>query len=177
MCILVISHHRHQRHVAAGLADGISVRPYLLGGVSLGGLLMKHAFVALAAEAEYAAACKGIVNIVVPHMGSTLSTLTKLLGLAKPFNMDRRTPLLRGLEYASEALVELDDRFSQLKGKVPVLSVAEGRTTNVFQDSVVSSTPSCAACLQTRNAHKLGVYIPISQALTRRKLLLGFTSC
>lgn len=130
--------------MAAGLADGNTVRPYLLSGVSLGGILTKHAFVALA---EYAAACKGIVNVVAPHMGSILSTLTKLLGQAKAIKTDRRTSLLKGLGRALQALVELDKRFLQIKGKVPVLSCANGRTTNVVQDSAVSSTLlRCFAC-------------------------------
>ena len=100
---------------------------------------MKQTFVALATmDKQVHQACRGMVKIVVPHLGSTLATLAKLLALAKPIRMDRRTFILKELEYVSEAVRKLDDSFAQYKGDLPVLGIAESQRTNLIQASVVS---------------------------------------
>ena len=99
---------------------------------------MKQTFVALATmDKQVHQACRGMVNIVVPHLGSTLATLAKWLALAKPIHMDRRTFILKELEYGSEAVRKLDDSFAQYKGDLPVLGIAESQRTNLIQASVV----------------------------------------
>ena len=111
---------------------------------------MKQTFVSLGMiDHQVLQACRGVVNTAVPHLGSTLTTLANLLAVAETIHMDRRSLILKELERASEAVRTLDDKYSQCKGRLPVLTMGESRGTSLIQASVVSWLATChmQACM------------------------------
>ena len=128
---------------------------------------MKQTFVALATmDHEVHLACRGMVNIAVPDLGSTLATLAKWLALPNLIYMDRRDSILEQLESASEAVRNLDEKYSQYRGRLLVLGIAESRSTILIQASVVSSLATCPfKCLCRPSVQPLTILRLLRKAL------------
>ena len=111
----------------------------MLAGTSLGGMVLKAAFIQLIHyQPEIAAACKGIIFMMVPHAGSDKTSLLPWLGLIKLASV---SPLAQELKIGSRAVAllqqDFDDSMQILRKAghdIPILAVIETK----FKGTVIS---------------------------------------